>query len=208
MDKSLEQFKSMSQLDKYYRKRNFIKTSEPRGKEKKDSRNSLFIFQKHDARNLHYDFRIAVNGVLKSWAVPKGPSLDKSAKRLAIRTEDHPLEYADFEGVIPEGEYGGGTILIWDKGPYRNLTKKEGNAVDMEQAIDNGHFLVWLEGKKIQGGFAMTRISKKNDDEQWLMVKMEDEKADARRKPLSTEPDSVVSGDSLEEIRKKAERKS
>jgi DNA ligase D-like protein (predicted 3'-phosphoesterase) len=202
MDKSLDQFKSMSQLDRYYNKRNFHKTSEPRGKDDDAFQEPIFVIQKHDARNLHYDFRIAVEGVLKSWAVPKGPSLNKTVKRLAIRTEDHPVEYADFEGVIPEGEYGGGTILVWDKGRYRNLTTRKGQSIDLSQAIESGHFILWLEGKKIEGGFAMTRISKKQNEEQWLMVKTADEKADARRNPVETQPESVISGRDLDMIRK------
>jgi DNA ligase D-like protein (predicted 3'-phosphoesterase) len=143
---------------------------------------------------------------LKSWAVPKGISTDKSEKRLAIQTEDHPMEYANFEGVIPEDEYGGGTVMVWDRGKYKNITKKDGKKVDLSDAIDQGHFMIWLEGEKIKGGYAMTRIRKKEDG-QWLLVKMDDKYADARRNPVSTEPDSVISGDSLKEIRKKAEKK-
>ncbi|MBS0001020.1 MAG: DNA ligase [Cyclobacteriaceae bacterium] len=166
MDKFLDQFKFMSQLDKYHHRRDFRNSSEPRGDEHRNSHKPYFVIQKHDARNLHYDFRIAVDGVLKSWAVPKGPSLNKSEKRLAIKTEDHPLEYADFEGVIPEGQYGGGTILVWDRGNFKNLTMKDGQHINLNLAIENGHFTAWLEGKKIQGGYAMTRIKKKNNDEQ------------------------------------------
>jgi DNA ligase D-like protein (predicted 3'-phosphoesterase) len=193
-------------LRDYKKKRNFRVTSEPEGRVAGSSKAPHYVIQKHDARNLHYDFRIAVGEVLKSWAVPKGISTDKSEKRLAIRTEDHPLEYANFEGVIPENEYGGGTVMIWDRGKYKNITEKNGKKIDLSDAIDKGHFLIWIEGEKIKGGYAMTRIRKK-DKEQWLLVKMDDEHADARRNPVSTAPDSVISGDSLEEIRKKAEKK-
>lgn len=198
--------KTLEKLKDYKSKRNFRVTSEPDGKVRKSYKTPHYVIQKHDARNLHYDFRIAVEGVLKSWAVPKGISTDTSEKRLAIQTEDHPIEYANFEGVIPEDEYGGGTVMIWDRGKYKNITKKDGKKVDLSEAIENGHFMIWIEGEKIKGGYAMTRIRKKEDG-QWLLVKMDDKYADARRNPVSTEPDSVVSGDSLEEIRKKAEKK-
>jgi len=138
--------------------------------------------------------------VLKSWAVPKGPSTDPSVKRLAVPTEDHPMGYADFEGVIPEDEYGGGTVMVWDRGTYRNL--KEGNeekVPSVSEQLEDGHVTIWLEGEKLQGGYALIRTGK-GKDPRWLLIKMDDDKADARRKPTSTEPDSVKSGRSLEEI--------
>lgn len=123
----------------------------------------------HDARSLHYDFRLEVDGVLKSWAIPKGPSYDPKIRRLAIMTEDHPLDYAKFEGVIPEGQYGAGTVEIWDAGRYRNMTEKDGNPVTMAEALERGHAAFWLEGKKIKGGYALTRTQRG-----WILVKMRD----------------------------------
>lgn len=198
--------KIIDQLKGYKEKRNFLVTFEPEGQIPKSTKEPHYVIQKHDASSLHYDFRIAVDGVLKSWAVPKGPSTDKSEKRLAIRTEDHPVEYANFEGVIPEDEYGGGVVMVWDRGKYKNITEKDGEKVDLSKALDDGHFMIWIEGEKVKGGYAMTRI-RKGKNEQWLLVKMDDEHADARKNPLSSEPDSVISGDSIEEIKKKAEKK-
>ncbi|MGM0373982.1 MAG: DNA polymerase ligase N-terminal domain-containing protein [Chloroflexota bacterium] len=161
----------------------------------------MFVIQKHDASNLHYDFRIEVEGVLKSWAVPKGPSTDPSEKRLALPTEDHPLAYANFEGVIPEDEYGGGTVLVWDRGSYRNLKEEEeDDPPSISQQIKEGHVTLWLQGQKLSGGYALIRTGS-DDDARWLMIKMEDEKADARRNPTSTEPDSVITGRTLDEFR-------
>ena len=114
-------------------------------------------------------------------------------------TEDHPLEYANFEGTIPEGQYGAGTVLVWDTGPYHNLTEKKGEAIPLGQAVEHGHVKIWLEGKKLKGGYALTRF-RKGKDESWLLVKMDDAEADARRNPVSTEPQSVLSGRTLEEI--------
>lgn len=162
----------------------------------------IFVIQKHDASNLHYDFRLEVNGVLKSWAVPKGPSTDPNVKRMAIFTEDHPVDYAGFEGVIPEGEYGGGTVLVWDKGTYENI-KEDDNGdekVSMAEAFESGHIAVRLNGQKIKGGYAMIK-TKRGKGDQWLLIKMKDKDADARRNPVSTQPESVLSGRTLEQIR-------
>jgi DNA ligase D-like protein (predicted 3'-phosphoesterase) len=190
-------------LKEYRKKRDFGKTPEPEGGEKKSSKDRIFVIQKHDATTLHYDFRLEVEGVLVSWAVPKGPSTDPRETRLAIPTEDHPLEYADFEGVIPEDEYGGGTVLIWDRGMYRNLREGEGvDSLSMTESIEEGKVEVWLEGERLQGGFALIRTGYGRNKNGWLLKKMDDEKADARRNPVSSEPDSVVSHRSLEEIRK------
>lgn len=159
----------------------------------------FFVIQKHDARTLHYDLRLAVEGILKSWAVPKGPSTDPRERRLAVPTDDHPLEYADFEGVIPEGEYGAGTVLVWDRGPYRNLMAEQDAPQTMVESIENGHVEVWLEGEKLRGGYALIRMER--DADRWLLTKMDDEAADARRNPVSTQPESVLTGRSLDEVR-------
>jgi len=153
-------------------------------------RGDRFVVQKHDASRLHYDFRLEADGVLKSWAVPKGPSTDPRIKRLAMPTEDHPLDYIDFVGVIPAGNYGAGTVIVWDIGTYRNLTTDEcGRVVPVADAVERGHVAVWLEGEKLSGGYALTRTPRG-----WLLVKMKDDAADARRNPVSTQPHSVLSG--------------
>jgi len=186
-------------LKEYREKRDFRRTPEPSGKKKSSRKKPVFVIQKHDARRLHYDFRLEIDGVLKSWAIPKGPSTDPKEKRLAVETEDHPMDYANFEGIIPEGQYGAGTVLVWDTGIYRNLKEKNGKEVPMNQCYDGGHITVWLEGKKLKGGYALTRF-RKSDKKQWLLVKMDDEEADARRNPLSTEPGSAITGRTIEEI--------
>lgn len=196
---------SKTNLDKYKQKRDFRKTTEPSGNEVDfdwGDKRPIFVIQKHDASNLHYDFRIEVDGVLKSWAVPKGPSTDPSVKRMAIPTEDHPLGYADFEGTIPKDEYGGGTVMVWDRGAYQNLNEeKDGDsAKSVAQQLKDGHATIWLEGEKLSGGYALIR-TERGEDERWLLIKMDDDEADARRNPTSTEPDSVKTDRTLEEIR-------
>ena len=197
--------KTEDRLKDYRSRRDFRRSGEPEGSEEGRRRTAgsggaapRFVIQKHAAGTLHYDFRLEIGGVLASWAVPKGPSTDPSDKRLAIRTEDHPLEYVDFEGVIPEDEYGGGTVMVWDTGSYRNLKEDEG--VSLEDALEDGHLTVWLAGEKLEGGYALTRTKMGGDPNNWLLVKMDDEEADARRNPVSTEPESVLSGRTLERI--------
>lgn len=192
-------------LKTYEGKRDFRRSGEPQDGEVQfdwaDER-PIFVIQKHDASSLHYDFRIEVDGVLKSWAVPKGPSTDPSEKRLAVPTEDHPLAYADFEGTIPEGEYGGGTVLIWDRGSYDNLKEAEDGDEEPKSVadqVDDGHVTIRLHGEKISGGYALIKTGS-GDDDRWLMIKMDDDEADARRNPTSTEPKSVKTGRTLDEI--------
>ena len=184
-----------SKLDEFRDRRDFERTAEPRG-DGGSGDGDRFVIQHHDASSEHYDLRLEIDGVLVSWAVPKGPSTDPSDKRLAVRTEDHPLEYAEFEGVIPEDEYGGGTVLVWDRGTYRNLK----DDLSMEEALEDGHLTVWLEGEKLCGGYALTQTKMGGDPDNWLLVKMDDDEADARRNPTSTEPESVLSGRTIEEL--------
>lgn len=193
-------------LEDYKKKRDFKKTTEPSDEEVSfdwaEEGKPIFVIQKHQASSLHYDFRIEVDGVLKSWAVPKGPSTDPSVKRLAVPTEDHPLGYADFEGVIPEDEYGGGTVMVWDRGTYRNLKEGDQDAPPtVEDQLEDGHVTIWLDGEKLKGGYALIRTGK-GDKARWLLIKMDDEEADARRNPTSTENDSVKTGRTMDEIRK------
>jgi len=187
-------------LSEYLSKRNFDRTPEPDASSGTSGDAAVFVIQKHAASSLHYDFRLKVGDALASWAVPKGPSTDPREKRLAVRTEDHPLDYADFEGVIPEDEYGGGTVIVWDAGRFRNLMADKDEPMDMKQAIDGGHVEVWLEGEKIKGGYALVHARTGGEERNWLLVKMDDEMADARRNPVSTEPLSVLSGRSIEDV--------
>lgn len=192
-----------TKLNEYKNKRDFTKTTEPSGSKKKKGKIPRFVIQKHDASNLHYDFRLEMDGVLKSWAIPKGPSTDPSEKRMAILTEDHPLDYIDFEGTIPEDQYGGGTVIVWDGGTYRNLRReKEGNGLSMTGSFDDGKIEVWLEGKKLKGGYVLIRTGKKNSDK-WLLKKMKDDEADARRNPIKTESKSILSDISIEKMKQK-----
>lgn len=160
----------------------------------------LFVIQTHAASSLHYDVRLEVDGVLKSWAVPKGPSTDPREKRLAMAVDDHSVGYADFEGVIAEGEYGAGSVIVWDMGCYRNLTERDGEEVPIADALERGHAVVWLDGKKVRGAYALNRFGRDPDERRWLLVKVRDQDADARRNPVSTQPESVLSGRTVEQV--------
>jgi DNA ligase D-like protein (predicted 3'-phosphoesterase) len=157
-------------------------------------RRPIFVIQKHDASSLHYDFRLEVDGVLRSWAIPKGPSTDPRDKRLAVEVEDHPLSWGGFEGVIGSG-YGAGTVIVWDTGPYRSLGDDS-----MAAALDAGRASFWLEGEKLRGGYTLARTRMRGGKPQWLLMKRRDEEADARRRPLSTQPESVLSGRTIEQV--------
>ncbi len=153
----------------------------------------VFVIQQHAATSLHYDFRLEVDGTMRSWAVPKGPSTDPRDKRLAMEVEDHPMSWNDFEGVIRRG-YGAGVVIVWERGTYRNL-----NEVPMDEALARGHASFWLEGEKLRGGWSLRRTHE-GAKAKWLLVKRRDEEADARRRPTSTQPESVVSGRTIEQV--------
>jgi DNA ligase D-like protein (predicted 3'-phosphoesterase) len=198
-------------LERYRDKRDFRRSPEPRGKHGSRSRwsedqNPIFVVQEHRASSHHFDFRLEADGVLKSWAVPKGPSTDPSEKRLARQVEDHPLDYADFEGTIPEDAYGGGAVIVWDAGPYRAIRKDDDDQpLPLSRQIEDGQVEVWLEGRKIRGGYALVRARVGGDDRNWLLVKMDDEGSDARRNPVSTERQSVLSGHTVDEVAQRDE---
>jgi DNA ligase D-like protein (predicted 3'-phosphoesterase) len=185
-------------LSDYRRKRRFGRSPEPAGRRGRRGRKTddepCFVIQHHAARSDHYDFRLEIDGVLVSWAIPKGPSINPKDRRMARRTEDHPLDYASFEGVIPEGEYGAGGVIVWDRGTYANATSYE-----MTEGLERGHLSFQLYGEKLSGGYALTRI-REGKDETWLLIKRRDEDADARRKPVRSQPESVLSGRTLDEL--------
>lgn len=156
-------------LDTYHQKRDFKKTPEPFGKKKATYPHLLYVIQKHAASHLHYDLRLQFNGVLKSWAIPKGPSLDPNTKRLAVEVEDHPIEYGTFEGIIPKGQYGGGTVMLWDKGEW------EPQDDDPEKAFRAGNVTFLLKGKRLKGLWKLIRTNM--GPKSWLLLKLEDKYA-------------------------------
>lgn len=186
-------------LVSYRKKRDFNKTTEPIGGKLQTHKEARFVIHKHAASHLHYDFRLEIDGVLASWAVPKGPSLNPSIKRLAIMTEDHPLDYIDFEGVIPQGSYGGGTVMVWDTGTYRNIKEKDGKAVSLHDCLKQGRIEIFLEGKKLQGAFALVRMERRPNE--WLLIKMRDEYADARANPVNTQKKSALTDRTMLQIK-------
>jgi len=188
-------------LARYKAKRDFSRTNEPRGAQtgKRSRRRFLFVIQKHAARRLHYDFRLELDGVLKSWALPKGIPTMKGEKRLAVQVEDHPVDYANFEGTIPAGNYGAGTVMLWDAGICE--------AVDDQpvEGLRKGKLLIQLEGQKLKGHWALIRMRPREDRDEnaWLIIKAEE---DAR--PISAREDdrSVVSGRTMKQIATNADR--
>jgi DNA ligase D-like protein (predicted 3'-phosphoesterase) len=182
-------------LKEYTRKRDLSKTPEPApGRAKRKGDHPIFVVQQHAARRMHYDFRLEVDGVLKSWAVPKGPSLNPSVKRMAVPTEDHPMDYANFEGAIPPGNYGAGRVIVWDIGTYAPL-----GGTSMQDGLRKGHITFALYGEKLKGGFALTRF-REGKDNAWLLVKMDDEYADRDSDITTARPESVLSGKTIDEI--------
>lgn len=189
-------------LTEYRRKRNFRVTAEPRGGRVKHHRQLSFVIQKHAASHLHYDFRLELDGVLKSWAVPKGPSLDPAAKRLAMQVEDHPLEYGGFEGIIPEGEYGGGTVMLWDQGSWEPV----GNPHD---GYKKGALKFILHGEKLKGGWMLVRKGGRSggpDERHWFLFKERDQDAKPSLDITKKMPLSVTTGRDLDEIASQAKR--
>lgn len=178
-------------LTEYKKKRRFSKTPEPGPQEKSSEFGNIFVVQKHRATQLHYDFRLEADGVLKSWAVPKGPPMDPAVKRLAMQVEDHPVDYANFEGVIPEGEYGGGTVMVWDMGVYAPEIE-----TNVSNALRKGELKFAMLGKKLKGSFVLVRTR----DRQWLLMKHKDEYAFAGKDITETEPYSVLTKRTLAEI--------
>lgn len=186
-------------LEKYKEKRNFKKTTEPRGKKITKGRQLKFVVQQHDATQLHYDFRLELDGVLKSWAVPKGPSMNPKDKRLAMMVEDHPLDYMKFEGVIPEGNYGAGQVIVWDIGTYKApdaKTKKESEEL-LNAGLKKGDLKFELNGEKLKGGFVLVKV-KSFGKNAWLLIKHKDEFATTKN--ILKENRSVLSGKTVNEI--------
>ena len=180
----------MNPLDDYKKKRRFGSTPEPPPESKQSASACSFVVQKHRASHLHYDFRIEHDGVLKSWAIPKGPSLDPAVKRLAMAVEDHPVDYSDFEGIIPEGEYGGGTVMVWDRGTYA----VEGPD-DVAVALGKGDLKFTLHGTKLKGSWVLVRTRNR----QWLLIKHRDHYA-STDDITATAPTSVITGRKLADI--------
>ncbi|QKV90663.1 3'-phosphoesterase [Streptomyces sp. NA02950] len=196
-------------LEEYRRKRDFGKSTEPKGGASRGGRRGRrpsFVVQIHEATTTHFDFRLEVDGVLKSWAVPKGPSGDPHEKRLAMPTEDHPLEYADFEGTIAEGEYGAGTVILWDEGTYSGTsTDRRGKEIPLAEALDRGHASFLLHGHKLHGGYALTRIRQGTDREAWLLVKKDDARGSRHRTPDPTRARSVRTRRTLRQVATEAD---
>ena len=162
-------------LTLYNKKRNFKETSEPEGEVKKSVSKLIFVVQRHKASRLHYDFRLELDGVLKSWAVPKGPSMNPKDKRLAMMVEDHPYDYKDFEGTIPEGNYGAGIVEIWDSGTYSDIENslREKAEKNLRAGLKSGDFKFHLYGKKLKGEFVLVKLKAKEDNS-WLLIKHRD----------------------------------
>jgi bifunctional non-homologous end joining protein LigD len=188
-------------LAEYKRKRDFTKTAEPEGKTTRgrSARALKYVIQKHAASRLHFDFRLELDGVMKSWAVPKGPSYDPAVRRLAMEVEDHPIEYNSFEGTIPKGEYGGGTVMLWDRGTYE--PEDGGGAKALREGYERGDLKIVLHGKRLRGGWVLVRMRRDEGGRaQWLLIKHRDEYADADYDVVADVTTSVASGRTMDEI--------
>jgi len=193
-------------LSKYAAKRDFKKTAEPKSGKSNDSKNLIFVIQKHDASRLHYDFRLEMDGVLKSWAVPKGPSADPKTKRLAMMVEDHPYDYKDFEGIIPKGEYGGGTVIVWDKGTYEPIAAIKGKKAQEKHLLaqlHSGSLKIKLHGEKLKGEFAVVKTHGMGENS-WLLIKHNDEFA--AKKDITKQDQSVLSGKTIADMEKTGDK--
>ena len=189
---------SATPLSEYNAKRDFTRTAEPAGKVPKARGKTLhFVIQKHAASHLHYDFRLELDGVMKSWAVPKGPSLDPMVRRLAMEVEDHPTSYNSFEGTIPQGEYGGGTVMLWDRGTYE--ADDGGGAQSLRRGYEKGELRFVMHGKRLQGRFVLARLRRPGRP-QWLLIKRRDDYADPERDITAEESTSVVTKRTMEQI--------
>jgi bifunctional non-homologous end joining protein LigD len=195
--------KADSQLAEYRRKRDFTRTAEPPGGDAPHKQKLAFVIQKHAASHLHYDLRLELDGVMKSWAVPKGPSLDPMVKRLAMQVEDHPIEYNTFEGTIPKGEYGGGTVMLWDRGPYTyggsdsQIDPVEG----LRRGFQKGDFKFVLQGKRLHGSWVLVRTRRdERGKAQWLLIKHRDEHAAEGSDVTAEHQTSVATRRTMEEI--------
>ncbi len=189
-------------LAEYNRKRNFGETPEPEGRVARTRRSGLrFVIQKHAASSLHFDFRLELDGVMKSWAVPKGPSLDPTVKRLAIQVEDHPIEYNTFEGTIPAGEYGGGTVMLWDRGSYTAADDATDPVGALRNGYENGELSFVLNGERLRGAWALIRTRRgAQKQQQWLLVKRRDAAAEPGSDVVAEYETSVATGRTMEEI--------
>jgi len=190
-----------SQLAEYRRKRDFSRTDEPAGGKARSGKKLAFVIQKHAASHLHYDLRLELDGVMKSWAVPKGPSLDPSVKRLAMQVEDHPIEYNTFEGTIPKGEYGGGTVMLWDRGTYTYGGSHPDPIEGLRLGYQKGDFKFVLNGKRLKGSWVLVRT--RRDDRgkaQWLLIKHRDEYAVPGSDVTAEHQTSVATRRSMEQI--------
>ncbi|MFJ8200709.1 DNA polymerase ligase N-terminal domain-containing protein [Streptomyces sp. NPDC096152] len=191
-------------LREYRGKRDFARTREPSGHAAAGGPEPRFVVQIHDARRMHFDFRLQVDDVLKSWSVPKGPSDDPHDKRLAVPTEDHPLEYEDFEGVIAKGEYGGGTVIVWDRGTYEPLSHdRKGRPVDFAASLEHGHATFRLHGSKLRGEYALTRFRGGRDggeEEAWLLVRKSGGRSKGHGTPDPRRARSVRTGRTLAQV--------
>ncbi|SEN86739.1 bifunctional non-homologous end joining protein LigD [Mucilaginibacter gossypiicola] len=193
-------------LEKYAEKRDFSKTKEPKAGRSKDKDHLMFVIQKHDASRLHYDFRLEMDGVLKSWAIPKGPSTDPKVKRLAMMVEDHPFDYRNFEGIIPKGEYGGGTVIVWDEGTYEPIDEIKGKKAQEKyllKQLETGSVKIKLHGEKLEGEFALVKTHGMGENG-WLLIKHNDEFASA--KDITKKDKSILSGKSIENMEKTSEK--